>query len=125
MSTRKEKAMTETNHHFSPRATLAAIGLKIRAMDLLDPIKEKVKIAQKKIKYDPLDKLLDALITILAGAHGLSEINTRLRSDPALSARLRQGSLRRSVRRPGYTQRLHSHQCGSDDAGAQRHLSET
>jgi hypothetical protein len=53
-------------------------------MDLLAPIKEKVKIAQKTIKHEPLEKLQDALITILAGAHGLSEINTRLRSYPAL-----------------------------------------
>ncbi len=76
--------MTETNRHFSPRATLAAIGLKIRAMNLLAPIKEMVKIAQKRIKHEPFEKLQDALITILAGAHGLVEINTRLRSDPAL-----------------------------------------
>jgi hypothetical protein len=76
--------MTETNHHFSPRATLAAIGLKIKAIDLLTPIKEKVKITQKTIKHDPFEKLQDALITILAGAHRLVEINTRLRSDPAL-----------------------------------------
>jgi hypothetical protein len=48
MSTRKEKAMTETSRHFSPRATLAAIGPKIRTMDLFAPINEKVKIAQKK-----------------------------------------------------------------------------
>src|SRR5262245_31211927 len=79
-----ENTMTETNRHFSPRATLAAIGLKIRTMNLLAPIKEKVKIAQKTIKHEPFEKLQDALITILAGAHGLVEINTRLRSDPAL-----------------------------------------
>ena len=76
--------MAETNRHFSPRATLAAVGLKIRAINLLTPIKEKVKIAQMSIKYEPIEKLQDALITILAGAHGLSEINTRLRADPAL-----------------------------------------
>jgi hypothetical protein len=79
-----ENTMTETNRHFSPRATLAAIGLKIRAMNLLAPIKEMVKIAQKRIKHEPFEKLQDALITILAGSHGLVEINTRLRSDPAL-----------------------------------------
>jgi len=45
-----------------------------------------VKIAQKTVKYSPLDKLSDAFISILAGAHGLFEINTRLRSDPALQA---------------------------------------
>jgi|SRR5215813_11509341 len=66
--------MTDTSRHFSPRATLAAIGLKIRAIDLLAPLKEKVKVAQKTIKHEPIEKLQDALITILAGAHGLSEI---------------------------------------------------
>jgi len=76
--------MTDTSRHFSPRATLAAIGLKVRAIDLLAPLKEKVKVAQKTIKHEPIEKLQDALITILAGAHGLSEINTRLRADPAL-----------------------------------------
>jgi len=35
--------MEETNKWFSTRATLAAIGLKITALDLLAPIKEKVK----------------------------------------------------------------------------------
>jgi hypothetical protein len=70
--------------HHSPRATLAAVGLKLQALQLLAPIREKVKIAQKKIKHEPLDKLQDALITILAGAHGLCEINTRLRADQAL-----------------------------------------
>jgi len=70
--------------HFTPRTTLAAIGLKLRALDLLAPIKERVQIGQKTVKHTPLEKLEDALITILAGAHGLCEINTRLRSDPAL-----------------------------------------
>ena len=39
---------------------------------------------QKTIKHTPVDKLYDAFISLLAGAHGLVEINTRLRSDPAL-----------------------------------------
>jgi Transposase DDE domain group 1 len=76
--------MTKINSNYSPRAVLAAIGAKLRSLDLLAPIGEKVKINQKKIKHEPFDKLQDALITILAGAHGLCEINTRLRSDPAL-----------------------------------------
>ena len=63
---------------------LVAIGTKIRALKLLQPIEELVKIRQKTVKYSPVEKLMDGLITILAGAHGLSEINTRLRSDPAL-----------------------------------------
>lgn len=69
---------------YSPRAVLVAIGTKIRALKLLQPIEELVRIRQKTVKYSPTQKLTDGLITILAGAHGLCEINTRLRSDPAL-----------------------------------------
>src|SRR5215510_16091397 len=80
----EKKAKSADTAHFTPRATLAAIGIKLRTLGLLAPIKDKVKIDQKTIRHKPIDKLQDALITILAGAHGLSEINTRLRADPAL-----------------------------------------
>ncbi len=63
---------------------LVAIGTKIRALRLLQPIEELVRIRQKTVKYSPTQKLTDGLITILAGAHGFCEINTRLRTDPAL-----------------------------------------
>jgi hypothetical protein len=65
---------------------LAALGAHLRQIDLFGPVRDRVKIAQKTVKYTPLDKLYDAFISILAGAHGLCEINTRLRSDPALQA---------------------------------------
>ena len=42
-----------------------------------------MQIRQKTVKHTPLDKLYDAFISLLAGAHGLVEINTRLRADPA------------------------------------------
>jgi hypothetical protein len=42
---------------YSPRATLAVVGLKLRMVGLPAPIKERVKIAQKTIKHEPLDKL--------------------------------------------------------------------
>ncbi len=45
-----------------------------------------MRIAQKTVKHTPIDKLQDAFISMLAGAHGLVEINTRLRSDSALQA---------------------------------------
>ncbi len=77
---------SEVTRHFSPSASLAALGLHLRQIDLFGPIRDTLKIAQKTVKYTPLDKLSDAFISILAGAHGLSEINTRLRSDPALQA---------------------------------------
>lgn len=79
--------MTRSQHttqHYTPHATLAAIGLKIRSLKLFDTIKEHVFIKQKTIRHTPVEKLYDAFIAILAGAHGLCEINTRLRSDESL-----------------------------------------
>ncbi len=70
--------------HFSARASLAALGLKLRSLDLFGSIRETVTIPQKTVKHRPTQKLYDAFITLLAGAQGLVEINTRLRSDPAL-----------------------------------------
>ena len=83
-STKTQLTQQQKARRYSPRAALAAIGAHVRAIKLLDPIKQKVVILQKSIRYTPFQKLTDALITILAGAHGLAEINTRLRSDEAL-----------------------------------------
>jgi hypothetical protein len=74
----------ETTQHYTPHATLCAIGVKIRSLKLFDTIKEHVLIKQKTIRHTPIEKLNDAFIAILAGAHGLCEINTRLRSDESL-----------------------------------------
>jgi len=51
---------------------------------LFEPIRRQVKIAQKKVKYSPTEKLMDGFIAILAGAHGLVEINKRVRPDRGL-----------------------------------------
>jgi hypothetical protein len=69
---------------FTPAAPLAALGCYLHQIDLFAPIQTLVQIAQKKVVHTPVEKLSDAFITILAGAHGLVEVNTRLRSDPAL-----------------------------------------
>src|SRR5947209_367557 len=60
--------------------------MKLRELELFGPIHQKVQIAQKTVKHTPVDKLYDAFISMLAGAHGLVEINTRLRSDRGLQA---------------------------------------
>ena len=73
-----------TTKHFSPAASLAALGVKLSQLDLFGPIRSEVHIRQKTIKHTPVDKLYDAFISLLAGAHGMVEINTRLRTDPAL-----------------------------------------
>src|SRR5712692_6974597 len=69
---------------FTGSASLAAVGIKLADLSLFEPIAQQVQIAQKTIKDRPSDKLYDAFISILAGAHGLVEINTRLRADVGL-----------------------------------------
>jgi len=78
------ESITPTTNHFTACATLAAIGAKLRQLDLFGPIRTRVQIRQKTVKHTPIDKLSDAFISLLAGAHGLVEINTRLRADPGL-----------------------------------------
>ncbi len=75
---------TSTTNTFTGSASLAALGLKLRACKLFEPIEQRVQIAQKTVLDRPSDKLYDAWISILAGAHGLVEINTRLRADVGL-----------------------------------------
>lgn len=79
-----EQSTIDTTTTFTPCASLAALGCHIRQIKLFDAVCEHVRIAQKTITHTPTDKLYDAFITLLAGAHGLVEVNTRLRSDPAL-----------------------------------------
>jgi hypothetical protein len=78
------ESTTQTTKQFTGCASLAALGVKLRELKLFEPIEQRVQIAQKAIKDRPSDKLADAFISMLAGAHGLVEINTRLRADAAL-----------------------------------------
>ena len=78
------ESTTKTTRHFSPCASLAALGVKLRQLDLFGPIRKHVQIAQKTVKHTPIEKLYDAFISRLPGAQGVVEMNTRLRADPAL-----------------------------------------
>lgn len=69
---------------FSPRTSLAALGVKLCSLKLFEVIAGHVEIKQKAIRHTPIEKLTDAFIAILSGAHGLSEINMRVRPDQAL-----------------------------------------
>src|SRR5215467_331607 len=80
------ESTTKRAKHFTACASLAALGVKLRQLDLFGPIRQTVQIAQKTVKHTPIEKLYDAFISLLAGAHGLVEINTRLRADPAVQA---------------------------------------
>jgi hypothetical protein len=80
----KNEQLTTTARLYSPRATLCAIGIKLRSLKFFDTIAEHIRIKQKTIHHTPMEKLTDAFIAILSGAHGLCEINTRVRTDTAL-----------------------------------------
>jgi hypothetical protein len=85
---------------FSARAPLAAIGAKVHALKLFEPIAQTVKIAQKTVKYTPIEKLHDSLMNILATGHGMVEINKRIRPDRGLQAAFgRSGCAEQSVAR--------------------------
>lgn len=71
---------------FSPRASLALTGMRIQQMGIWQTIEQHVKIKQKVIKHSPVEKLQDAFINIMAGGHGVVEVNNRVRPDAALSA---------------------------------------
>ena len=69
---------------FSARASLGAVGVYMRQRKMWSVIERHVQIRQKVIKHKPTDKMLDAFINILAGGHGLVEVNGRVRPDEAL-----------------------------------------
>jgi hypothetical protein len=88
----------QVKRQFTARATLVAIGAKVRAERIFRPIAKTVKIAQKTVKYAPTEKLLDGYINILAGARGMVEINKRVRPDRAVQAAFgRSGCAEQSV----------------------------
>ena len=69
---------------FSARASLAAIGEHFQQLRIWSVITTHVHIKQKVRIHQPLDKVLDCFINILAGGNGLVEINTRVRPDRAV-----------------------------------------
>lgn len=65
-------------------AGLAALGVKLCELDLFAPVRRLVHVSQKTVTYTPVEKLFDGFVGILAGAHGIADINRVLRADPAL-----------------------------------------
>jgi hypothetical protein len=82
----------------SARASLVALGLSLTQRALLQPLHDQVRIAQKRVRYSPSEKLTDLFIGLLAGIRGTVEINTVLRTDPAVQAAFgRHGCAEQSV----------------------------
>jgi hypothetical protein len=69
---------------YTPRASLVALGLRIQTRSIWEIIRQQLQIKQKVRKHQPLDKLLDCFINILAGGAGLAEINLLVRPDIAV-----------------------------------------
>jgi len=69
---------------FSARAGLVTVGLWMQRRGVWKAVEQWVCIKQKVIDHQPTDKLLDAMMTILAGGQGLVEINMRVRPDEGL-----------------------------------------
>ena len=83
---------------YSPRASLAIVGMNMQQMEIWDMIGQQVKIQQKTVTHTPLQKLQDAFINIMAGGQGIVEVNQRVKPDAALSAAFgRQGCADQSV----------------------------
>ena len=67
------------------------IGLKLKELKGLEPIEDRVKIAQKTVRYTPTQKLLQAFAGLLAGAQGIVELNPGLRTDRTLQSAFGRG----------------------------------
>ena len=75
--------MTETNY-YTPCASLAAVGLQFQRLAIWPVVARHVQIKQKIRVHTPHEKLQDCFVNRLLGGHGVVEINTRLRADPAI-----------------------------------------
>ena len=71
---------------FRPVPPWLPLGYGCKGSTCLGRCRDYVHIAQKTVTHTPVQKWYDAFIALLAGAHGLVEINKRLRADPGLHA---------------------------------------
>jgi hypothetical protein len=76
--------MTKSPILHTGRASLCALGEYLRRRCFFAPLREQVTIAQKTVRYRPIDKILDALVGILCGAKTIAQSNVTIRTDPAV-----------------------------------------
>ncbi len=74
-------ADVEFNTQYAP---LAALWAAYQADQVLQPLQE-LPIVMKKRDFTPADKLMQVLLSILAGCETLSEVNTRLKRESYLA----------------------------------------
>src|SRR5256885_8476095 len=64
---------------------LGVLGYCLTRTDFLQPVVAGVQVPLKTVQHTPANKLLDVLVSILAGCRAISQVNTRLRPDLALA----------------------------------------
>jgi hypothetical protein len=73
-----------TNTHFAPLAVLLAL---YQDKKLLEPLQQ-VLIPMRNRYFEPAEKLIQILVSILAGCETLSEVTTTLKQEKASGFRL-------------------------------------
>lgn len=66
------------------RASLCALGEYLRRRCFFAPLQEQVKMAQKVVKYRPIDTRLDGLLGMLCGAKTMAQSHVTIKVDPAV-----------------------------------------
>lgn len=66
-------------------APLGVLGYCLTRTDFLAPVFADLALPLKQIDHAPNDKLLDVLVSILAGCRAIYQVNSRLRPDLALA----------------------------------------
>lgn len=68
--------------HFAP---LGVLGYCLTRTHFLEPVLKNVRLPLKTVAHSPASKLLDVLVSILAGCRAIRQVNTRWRPDLALA----------------------------------------
>ncbi len=109
---------------YSPRASLAIVGMNIQQMGIWDMIGHQVKIQQKTVTHTPLQKLQDAFVNIMAGGQRIVEVNQRVKPDATLSAAFGQEGCADQFRPKQYDpQYLPGRKCRANASGDAGNLS--
>jgi len=66
-------------------APLGVLGYCLRRTEFLAPVFSSLSLPIKSVDHSPQDKVLDILVSILAGCRAISEVNTKIRPDLALA----------------------------------------
>ena len=66
-------------------APLGVLGYCLTRTDFLAPVFAELELPIKKVDYEPNAKVLDVLVSILAGCRAIFQVNTRIRPDIALA----------------------------------------